>query len=108
MDGLDPGKLLAMICDRCNISRDKIGRIDLKGAYSFFEVDKNFTGVVKDHIHGFEYKGRMVRIEVTDSRDSGPRRSSSSSSSSSRTYGGGRDERKQGGRDRDRKRSGRY
>jgi ATP-dependent RNA helicase DeaD len=93
-----------MICDRCNISRDKIGRIDLKGAYSFFEVDKDFTGIVKDHIHGFEYKGRMVRIEVTDSRDSGPRRSSSSS----RTYGGGRGDRKQGGRDRDRKQSGRY
>jgi ATP-dependent RNA helicase DeaD len=106
MDGLDPGKLLGMICDRCNISRDKIGRIDLKGAYSFFEVDKNFTSVVKDHIHGFDYKGRVVRIEVTDSRDAGPRRSSSSSSS--RSYGGGRDDRKPGGRDRDRKRSGKY
>ena len=106
MDGLDPGKLLGMICDRCNISRDKIGRIDLKGAYSFFEVDKNFTSVVKDHIHGFDYKGRVVRIEVTDSRDAGPRRSSSSSSS--RSYGGGRDDRRPGGRDRDRKRSGKY
>jgi ATP-dependent RNA helicase DeaD len=105
MDGLDSGKLLAMICDRCKISRDKIGKIDLKGAYSFFEVDKNFTGVVKDHIHGFDYKGRMVRIEVTDSRDAGPRRSSSSS----RSYGGGRDEsRNRGGRDRDRKQSGRW
>lgn len=103
MDGLDPGKLLAMICDRCKIPGDKIGRIDLKGAYSFFEVDKNFTGTVKDNIHGFEFKGRVVRIEVTESRDSGPRRSSSSS----RTYGG-RDDFKSRGRDRDKKRSGRW
>src|SRR5690606_33571282 len=29
MDGLDAGKLLAMICDRSNITREKIGRIDL-------------------------------------------------------------------------------
>ncbi len=104
MDGLDAGKLLAMICDRCNISRDKIGRIDLKGAYSFFEVDKNFTGVVKDHIHGFDYKGRMVRIEVTESGTVGPRRATSSS----RSYGSGRDEGRSRGRDRDKKQSGRW
>jgi ATP-dependent RNA helicase DeaD len=68
MDGLDAGKLLGMVCDRSNITKDKIGKIDLKGAYSFFEVDKDFTEVVKDHLHGFEYKGRIVRIEITESR----------------------------------------
>jgi len=66
MDGLDVGKLLAMICDRSNISRNKIGRIDLKGAYSFFEVDNDYTNTVRNHLHGFEFRGRMVRIEVTD------------------------------------------
>lgn len=99
MDGLDAGKLLAMICDRSNITRDKIGRIDLKGAYSFFEVDQDHTGVVRDHLHGFEFKGRMVRIEITDTRSGGgsARRSSppSSASGSSR-------------RDRDKKKSKRW
>lgn len=66
MDGLDAGKLLAMICDRSGVTRHKIGRIDLKGAYSFFEVDSDSTATVRDHLHGFEFKGRMVRIEVTD------------------------------------------
>ena len=99
MDGLDAGKLLAMICDRSNVSSDKIGKIDLKGAYSFFEVDKDFTGVVRDHLHGFEFKGRVVRIEVTDTRGATARRSSSSSSS--RSYGGGN-------RERDKKKSGRW
>ncbi|HEX8037711.1 MAG TPA: DEAD/DEAH box helicase [Chryseosolibacter sp.] len=70
MDGLDAGKLLAMICDRSNISRDKVGKIELKGAYSFFEVDPDHTAVVRDHLHGFEFRGRVVRIEVTEGRGS--------------------------------------
>jgi ATP-dependent RNA helicase DeaD len=100
MDGLDAGKLLAMICDRTNITREKIGRIDLKGAYSFFEVDQAYTKTVRDHLHGFEFKGRMVRIEVTEGRGSSSRKSGSSRTSSS---GGGRRD-----RDRDKKKSKRW
>lgn len=96
MDGLDAGKLLGMICDRCNISRQKIGKIDLKGAYSFFEIDKDFTDTVRDHLHGFDYKGRIVRIEVTDLRDG-----NGSPEKSKRESSGKRSE---GNRGRDRKR----
>ncbi|MBT1702379.1 DEAD/DEAH box helicase [Chryseosolibacter indicus] len=100
MDGLDASKLLSLICDRSNISRQKIGKIDLKGAYSFFEIEKAFVDTVRDHLHGFEYKGRMVRIEVTESRESG-RSGGGSRREESRSRGGSRD------RDtsRDRKRS---
>jgi ATP-dependent RNA helicase DeaD len=103
MDGLEPGKLLGMICDRTNLSKDKIGKIDLKGAYSFFEVDKSYTDKVREQLHGFEYKGRIVRIEVTEGRSDAPSRGGSRSSfstgrsDSARKGGGGRD------RDRDRK-----
>lgn len=85
MDGLDAGKLLAMICDRSKISSRKIGRIDLKGAYSFFEVDSNHTQVVRDHLHGFEFKGRVVRIEITE-RGSARRSSSKKSIRSKKKY----------------------
>ncbi|HYC86048.1 MAG TPA: DEAD/DEAH box helicase [Chryseosolibacter sp.] len=67
MDGLDPGKLLALICDRSNISRQKVGKIDMKGAYSFFEIEPELTEAVRGRLHGFDYRGRMVRIEVTES-----------------------------------------
>jgi ATP-dependent RNA helicase DeaD len=105
MDGLDAGKLLAMVCDRSNITRDKVGRIDLKGAYSFFEVDKDSTEKVRQHLHGFEFKGRMVRIEVTEQQ------SGSSQRKEGRSSGGGSRQREQGGgggkyakgKDRDRK-----
>ncbi len=76
MDGLDVGKLLAMICDRTDISRKKIGRIDLKGAYSFFEVESDATDMVRNRLHGFEFKGRVVRIEVTSRGDARARRKS--------------------------------
>lgn len=66
MDGLDAGKLLSLICDRANIGRQHIGKIELKGAYSFFETDKEATRTIRDHLHGFDYRGRMVRIEVTE------------------------------------------
>jgi ATP-dependent RNA helicase DeaD len=88
MDGLDAGKLLGMICDRAKVSREVVGRIDLKGAYSFFEVDKEFTNSVREHLHGFEYKGRMVRIEITNESQSDSGR------------GGGRKDRDRGRSDR--------
>jgi ATP-dependent RNA helicase DeaD len=102
MDGLDNGKLLALICDRSKVTRDAIGKMDLKGAYSFFEVEKSFTNTVREHLHGFEFKGRMVRIEITSDKDSGGG-GSRSRGGDERRGGGGRSG--GGGRDRDRKRS---
>jgi ATP-dependent RNA helicase DeaD len=104
MDGLEAGKLLAMICDRANISKEKIGKIDLKGAYSFFEVENDSTAKVREHLHGFEYKGRIVRIEVTEGRnDSGSGRRSGGGGNR-QSYSGRSDSSKSKGRgDRDRK-----
>lgn len=67
MDGLDKGRLLSLVCDRSGVKGKDIGKIDVKGAYSFFEVEKSVSDVVRQHLHGFEYKGRMVRIELTGS-----------------------------------------
>jgi ATP-dependent RNA helicase DeaD len=100
MDGLDAGKLLGLICDRANVSRDIIGRIDLKGAYSFFEVESGHTDVIKDNLHGFEFKGRVVRIEITDSKNDGAEKRKSRNGFSGRS--------EQRGKGRDRKKSGRW
>lgn len=74
MDGLDKGRLLSLICDRSGIKGKDIGKIDVKGAYSFFEVEKSQTAVVREHLHGFDYKGRMVRLEITGDEDEGKSR----------------------------------
>jgi ATP-dependent RNA helicase DeaD len=63
-DGLDKGKLLGLICDRSRIKKHSIGKIDLKGVYSFVEVEPNVVDAVIKNVHGFEFKGRMIRIEM--------------------------------------------
>jgi ATP-dependent RNA helicase DeaD len=72
MDGLDKGRLLSLVCDRSGVKGKDIGKIDVKGAYSFFEVDKNVSEVVRQHLHGFEFKGRIVRIELTGDQSDRP------------------------------------
>jgi len=43
-----------------------IGKIDLKGAYSFFEIEKEFTDQVMKGFEGVELRGRKVRLEMTE------------------------------------------
>lgn len=68
MDGLETGTLLGLICDYGDVSKDKIGKIDLKGAYSFFEIGKEFTNQVLKGFEGVEVRGRKVRLEMTGGR----------------------------------------
>jgi len=81
MDGFEKGDLLAFIDDACGVDGRSVGRIELKGAYSFFEVEKEKADAILQGIKGVEYKGRQVRVEVTEHR--GP---SSRSESSGRDF----------------------
>jgi ATP-dependent RNA helicase DeaD len=78
MDGLDAGKMLSFIEESGGLDRKFIGKMDLKGAYSFFEVDKEKAESFLNEFKGIEYKGRQVRIEITERSNSGSRRESSS------------------------------
>jgi len=81
MDGLEKGSLLALIDDSCNVDGRNVGRIELKGAYSFFEVEKEKADAILRGFNGIEYRGRQVRVEVTDRRTS-----SATSESSTRDF----------------------
>jgi len=65
MDGLDKGSLLGLICDFGEINKAQIGKIDIKGAYSFFELEKKATEMVFKGFEGVEVRGRAVRLELT-------------------------------------------
>lgn len=78
MDGFEKGDLLAFIDDACGVEGKSVGRIELKGAYSFFEVEKDKADAILKGIKGVEYKGRQVRVEVTEERGPNARRESSS------------------------------
>jgi ATP-dependent RNA helicase DeaD len=73
MDGLDKGSLLALVCDFGEVSKKQVGKIDLKGAYSFFEVEPALVEKVMKGFEGVQVRGRSVRLEVSGPKSDGPR-----------------------------------
>jgi len=69
VDDFTRGDMLRFLCDTSGVRGNKIGRIDLKGVYSFFEVEND---VVDKFMQGFkkaEHNGRSVRIEMSQDGD---------------------------------------
>jgi len=66
MDGLDKSKMLELIDEYTGLEKRDIGQIDLKGAYSFFEVEKHHADKVVKGFGNVELQGRQVRVEITD------------------------------------------
>lgn len=71
MDGFDKSKMVSFICGRCRILNRQLGKIILKDAYSFVEVEKSMTDMVREALHGVEFKGRLVRVEITGEDEGG-------------------------------------
>jgi ATP-dependent RNA helicase DeaD len=76
MDGLEKGDLLALIDDVSGVDGKAVGKIELKGAYSFFETEKDKVDAIINGFKAIEYKGRQVRVEVTEQKNSPARESS--------------------------------
>jgi ATP-dependent RNA helicase DeaD len=90
MDGLEVSTLLELLDDCCGITKKNVGKIDLKGAYSFFEVDKEKSQDVIKGFQGIEFANRAVRVELTEQQGGGGR-------SRERSEGGPRERRSEGG-----------
>jgi len=88
VDDFTRGDMLRYLCDTSGVRGNKIGRIDLKGVYSFFEVENDVVDKFVQVFKKAEYNGRSVRIEM--SQDGDKRRSGGG--------GGGRPPREEGGR----------
>jgi ATP-dependent RNA helicase DeaD len=70
VDGFGRGDLLGYICNTAKISGKTVGKIDVKGVYSFFEVPNDDTDKVMNGFKGADFQGREVRIEISgDSRN---------------------------------------
>jgi ATP-dependent RNA helicase DeaD len=93
VDEFNRGDLLGYICNNAKISGRSVGKIDVKGVYSFFEVPNAEAEAVMNNFKGVDFKGREVRIEV-----SGEGTSTSRSGGGDRREGGYRGgERREGG-----------
>lgn len=101
VDEFTRGDMLGYICNTAGIRGDKVGRIDIKGVYSFFEVENEVLEQVQTGFKNADYSGRSVRIEISqdgDRRDrgeGGDRKGGRSGGGSrggysgSKSYGGG-------------------
>ncbi len=99
VDEFNRGDLLGYICNTAKISGRTVGKIDVKGVYSFFEVPKGDVEKVFTEFKDAEFKGRPVRIEVSGEGTSDNRSGGGERSGNRRREGGysGGGERKEGG-----------
>lgn len=104
VDEFSRGEMLGFICNNTRISGRTVGKIDVKGVYSFFEVQNADVDQVFNSFKNVDFKGRQVRIEiagegVSSNRGGGDRRD--------RGHGGFRgNERRDGGNRGDRNNGG--
>jgi ATP-dependent RNA helicase DeaD len=77
LDKLREGAIVRLVCDEAGIKSDKIGSIDLKREFSFFEVEKNVAGKVLKSLDGAKLDGREIHVRFSDNgreSDMGKRR----------------------------------
>ncbi|MVN23269.1 DEAD/DEAH box helicase [Mucilaginibacter arboris] len=101
VDNFTRGDLLGYICNTSKISGRTVGKIDVKGVYSFFEVPNEEAQQVITAFKDANFQGRDVRIELSGDSGGGESRPPRSSGGGAyqRREGGSR-ERRDGGRER--------
>ena len=77
VDGFEKGSMLQYVSEICRIPKPEIGRIDIKGVYSFIELPEEKLKPAMEAFVGEAYRGRTVRTELSGEQGSG------------RKYGGG-------------------
>jgi ATP-dependent RNA helicase DeaD len=87
VDGFSRGDLLGYICNTAKISGRTVGKIDVKGVFSFFEVPNEDVEKVNAGFKGADFQGRDVRIEVSG-EGSSERREGGAPRGERRSYSG--------------------
>jgi ATP-dependent RNA helicase DeaD len=97
VDGFDKFRMMDYVKEVANLKKGEIGKVDVKGVYSFVEVPPEKLSAVMDSFKGEIFKGRQVRTEQSGqekksysggSGGGASRRSSSSSSAPRNKYSG--------------------
>jgi ATP-dependent RNA helicase DeaD len=71
--GIEPKNIIGMINDNTGDRDIKVGDIDIKDSFSFFEVDEGSAEKVIDALSNVKFKGNPVRIEPAE-EDKNPRK----------------------------------
>lgn len=92
IDGLDPAGLLRIFCDELKITREHIGRIDLKNNFSFVQTIALPQKQVEEAFRSFAFQGRDVRVNVSENTggsNGGSFRGDREEGGERKSYGGG-------------------
>jgi ATP-dependent RNA helicase DeaD len=93
VDDFTRGDMLGFICNNAKISGKSVGKIDLKGVFTFFEVEDAEVNKVIEGFKSVDFQGRSVRIEMAGDREGGNDRGGYRGNSPRREgYRGGRRE----------------
>jgi len=65
-DGFYKASFLQYILDESNLSKDILGKIDLREMNAWVEIDKGVAGKMIKSIDGTNYNGRLVRMNEAD------------------------------------------
>lgn len=71
MDKLNAGALLRIICDSSGLSKDVIGKIDIKSNFSFVNVNPQYSAQIIEALSNKEYNGRQIRVEQSEEKGGG-------------------------------------
>ncbi len=74
MDGLHERDMIDMISKATSIKGKEISGLRIKGAYSFFEIPKNYSEMIVQAFKGVSYQGRRVRVEIQNEREAFPKK----------------------------------
>lgn len=66
MDGVDKSGMVRLICDTTGLPNARIGKIDLRRSFSFFEVPEQYAHLVLDKFRDVYVNDRPIKIEVTE------------------------------------------
>jgi ATP-dependent RNA helicase DeaD len=66
-DGFYKASFLQFILDMSDLTKEALGRIDMKEMNSWIEVDKQAANQMIHSIDGKKYKGRRIRMNEADS-----------------------------------------
>jgi ATP-dependent RNA helicase DeaD len=86
-DGLYPNQLIELI-NKCVPGKVRIGKIDLRNSFSFFEVEDRESERVMSRMNGFEVDGRRISIEPAQGKkgENGHQKSGRDRDKTSRFY----------------------
>ena len=89
VDDFTRGDMLGFICNNTKISGKSVGKIDLKGVFTFFEVEESAVNQVIEGFKTVDFQGRDVRIELAGDREGGSSERGGSYRGSGGNGGGG-------------------